>query len=420
MIKIVLINHSFQAKYYARRWQLFAKTYPDVDVTLLTPSKFKWYNNKQYTYTGGKEMEGENFDDGNYHVRVFRLKYKHSWVSDDFKSLLTEIQPDVIYHLGTHTQLSLIQLGQIRKEYLPESKLILFSMRGPAYNIRFPKKDGTLKQWMADIYLNLYRIPVVKYINRNYDAVFCHYPDAVECFRKEGYKGPIYMQTQVGVNTEWFHEDDEYRKEIREKYNLGKSYVFGSATRFTPDKGVDDILKALPKDGDYKYLMMGTGSEADLERLKGIIRKRGIDDKVIITGFVDWYDMAKYWNAVDCAIHVPLTTPHWVETFSLSVIQAMISGKPIIGSNSGSVPYQIGPEGMIVEEGNVEELRCRIEWVLTHRDEAHHIGERMKNRVEAGFTVKHLNELFYRTITEDILKDKYDDVKHDMVTCMLP
>ena len=415
MIKIVLVNHSFQAKYYARRWQLFAKEHKDVDITLLTPAKFKWYNNKQYTYTGGKEMHGENIDDENYHVRVFRLKYKHSWVSDDFRPLLVDIKPDIIYHIGTHTQLSLIQLSRIRNRYLPKCKLILFSMRGPAHNIRFPKKDGTLKQWLLDIYLNLYRKVVVKYVNNHYDAIFCHYPDAVECFKKEGFEGPIYMQTQVGVNTEWFHPDENARKEIREKYNLNESFVFGSATRFTIDKGVDEILEALPSEGNYKYLMMGTGSESDLARLSEIINRRQLNDKVIMTGFVDWYDMAKYWNAVDCALHVPRTTPHWVETFSLSVVQAMVSGKPIIGNTSGSVPYQIGPDGIIVKEGDINSLKTKIEWVLNNKEKASEIGKKMKTRVDNGFSVAHLNSLFYRTIIEDILPGVYDLSKVDMV-----
>ena len=79
------------------------------------------------------------------------------------------------------------------------------------------------------------------------------------------------MQTQVGVNAEWFHPDENSRKEIRDKYNLGDSYVFGSATRFTKDKGLFDIIKALPKDGDWKFLMMGSGTPEQEEELKNTI-----------------------------------------------------------------------------------------------------------------------------------------------------
>lgn len=415
MIKIVLINHSFQSNYYARRWQLFAESYPDVDITLLTPDKFSWYSNKAYSYTGAQKMEGKNVDIENFHMRTFRL-YKPAigWCSPDFKRILLSIKPDVIYHLGTHTQLSLVQLSRLAEKYLPNCKKILFSMRGNAANIRIPKKDTSLRNYLRDWYMFFYRSIALKYINKHYDAVFCHYPDAVKCFRKEGYKGPIYMQTQVGVNTEWFHPDVDARNEIRKKYNLGDAFVFGSATRFTSDKGVDDILKALPSDGNWKYLMMGTGSPQDTARLNRIIEERDLQNKVIATGFVDWYEMTKYWNAVDCAIHVPRTTPHWEETFSLSVVQPMATAKPIIGNDSGSVPYQVGHQELVVPEGDINALRSKIEWMLNHKEKASEIGAKLYDYGLDSFSVKHLNELFYRTIMEDVLKGEFDEYKADM------
>lgn len=227
--------------------------------------------------------------------------------------------------------------------------------------------------------------------------------------------GPIYMQTQVGVNEEWFHEDLEARKEIRRKYNISDStYVFGSASRFSWDKGVDIILKALPSDGDWKYLMMGSGSEEEFERLRKIIRERHLEDKVIETGFIDWYEIAKYWNAVDCSIHVPITTDTWEETFSLSAIQPQITKKPVIGSSSGSVPYQIGFKEMIIPENDVDALSKKIQWVLNNKDEAKLIGQKMYIRTHNSFEIRHLNDLFYRTIVEDIIPDKYDTNKVDM------
>ena len=158
--------------------------------------------------------------------------------------------------------------------------------------------------------------------------------------------------------------------------------------------------------------MMGAGSDEDTLRLKALIKERGLDDKIIMTGFVDWYDMTKYWNAVDCALHLPRTTSTWEETFSLSVVQAMVTGKPIIGSDSGSVPYQIGPDGMIVPEQNIDALREKIEWVLSHQDDAALIGDKMRMRVESCFTIQHLNDMFYETML-DVLRDKYDMNKVD-------
>lgn len=415
-IKIIIINHSFQVRYFYTRWQKFAHEHPDIDVTLLAPDKCKWYNSKSYTYGGGgTTIEGKEIEDGNFHIRLVRKKDVHGsdWYSPDFKGAFKAIQPDIIYHIGGHTQLSMIQTIFLAKKYCPKSLILGFSMRGPHHNLRQRIVKGVSIRGIKSRLSYLLYYPRIKYINKNVDAFFCHYPDALQAFKDEGFKKPIFMQTQVGFNEDWFHPDEEARREIRDKYCLGDSFVFGSATRFTWDKGLDDIIAALPQEGNWKYLMMGSGNDEDVRRLKDEIRLRHLEEKVILTGFVDWYEITKYWNAIDCALHVPRTTYNWVETFSLSVVQAMATGKPIIGSNSGSVPYQIGPDGIIIEEGNIPQLTEKIQWMMKHPQEAKMIGSKLMDRTVRSFGIKHLNDLFYATII-DLLHGVYDEIKSDM------
>lgn len=414
-IKIVIICLAFTTDYFSRRWKLFAKDHPDVDVTLLAPTQHKFYGGKSYTYGKAKETIGKSVDEGNFHVKLYReYNYKFIGFSPDFKKYLKDIKPDVVYHIGTHIQFQLVQIIYIIKHNLNTAKIIAFSMRGPTHNYKILKTPCSFKQKLRRIFNYCYQKPIVNYVNRNVDAIFCHYPDAVDCFRQEGYDGPIYMQTQVGVNEEWFYEDEKSRNEIREKYGINDSFVFGSATRFTIDKGLDDIIEALPNHGDWKFLMMGSGSQSDIERIKNKINKKGLDDKIILTGFVDWFSINKYWNAIDCAVHVPRTTENWVETFSLSVIQPMLLGKPIIGDDSGSVPYQIGPDGIYINEGNLEQLRERLVWVMNNPKECKTIGEKLRERTKRSFTVKHLNDLFYNTLIDDIMTGTFDLLKSDM------
>ena len=415
--KIFLINHSFQINYYSRRWELFAQMHPNVDVTLLAPVEFDWYKGKEYSFGKSSKIQGKEKNYGNFHVCTFELRQNRylGWSSPDFSKILRSISPEIIYHLGTHNMLSLKQVIDIRNRYLPNTKVIAFSMRGPALNLRLETDSCSLPKKIARKLMFYYLKKRLKYINKNVDAFFCHYPDAVKCFREEGYNGPIYMQTQVGVNEEWFYEDRNARKVIRDKYGINEeTYVFGSATRYSESKGVDVILKSLPKEGDWIYLMMGSGSKDETARLHNLITELGIEKKVIDTGFVDWYDIMKYWNAIDCAIHVPLTTPKWEETFSLSVIQPMITKKPIIGDNSGSVPYQIGFPEMVVPEGDVVALNEKIKWVLNNKKEAERLGEKMYYRTKSSFTVRHLNDMFYDTLLEDVLTGNFDERKVDM------
>ena len=414
-MKIVLINHSYQVRYFYRRWQLLAHTHPDLDVTLLAPTEYEWYKDKDYTYDGGKKLYAKVIDEANFHIRQFRAVYpqRGDWTSPDFKDIFLDIQPDIIYNVGTHQQPSLFQVINLTKKYLPHTKVMCFSMRGPCHDLQKPLFNGSPYRYLRSIWTYFRQKHSLNYFNQNIDAVFCHYPDAFASFRKEGFTGPLYMQTQVGVNEEWFHEDIEARKAIREKYNIGDAFVFGSASRFTTDKGIDDIINALPKEGNWKYLMMGKGSNNDNKRLADLIQKNGLSDKVIMTGFIDWYDMARYWNAVDCAIHVPRTTSKWVETFSLAAVQPQITKKPVIGNTSGSVPYQIGMYDMIVPEGDIDALRQKLTFIMSNPAKAREIGIKMYNRTHNSFEIQHLNELFYQTI-QDVVKGIYDEKKIDM------
>lgn len=420
MIKLLIVNESFTNPIFFRRWELLAEMHNDLDVYLLAP-EHEEFKARAHSFGHDVIINGKVIEKENFHINLFNKKHIHGigWTSLDFKRYINDIKPDVIYNIGAHNQLSLMQLIQLRNKYLPTAKIMSFSMRGPNYNAsHFKDKCRPLSKYLKRRFGAYYYAKMTLwFFNRNCDAVFCHYPDAFDCFREEGYNGPLYMQTQVGVNPELFHEDESWRKEIRKKYKIADdTYLFGSATRFTVMKGLDDILNALPKEGNWKYLMMGSGMKEDTDRLTTLIKKRGLEGKVILPGFIPLKEMPKYYNAIDCMLHCPRTAYSWVETFSIALVQSMIIGNPVIGSDSGSVPYQIGPDGIIVKEGDIDALREKIIWVLNNQDEAKKIGALMKKRATECFSIRHLDELFYRTIVEDVMQGKYDEAKIDMAT----
>ena len=417
-MKIVVFGEQFHSPAFYRRWELFAQCFPDVDLTLLTPNKKIRSNKKSFEF-GTQIVYGKEVEKNNFHIRLIEKKdFGIGWISSDVTRFLVENNPNIFYVNAEYFALHLNQILRIRKKYSLRTKIVSFGMRGPAYNIETWKENvqpfsSYLKRRFVFYYYAKYAL---RYFNKYCDAVFCHYPRAVECYKKEGYKGPIYMQTQVGVNPELFHENLEWRNEIRRQYKLTDEYVFGSGTRFVFEKGVDDIIASLPKEGNWKYMIIGAGKPDEVARVKKAIEDSGKSDKIIMTGEIEFANMPKYWNAMDCVVHVPRSSKKWEETFSIALVQAMITGKPIIASDSGSVPYQVGSEGMIVKAGDIDAIRERMEWVLTHQEEAKMIGEKMKQRAYNCFSIRHLNALLYKTFKEDILTGQYDEAKADMST----
>ena len=52
--------------------------------------------------------------------------------------------------------------------------------------------------------------------------------------------------------------------------------------------------------------------------------------------------------------------------------------------------------------------------MLSNQVDAQRIGEDMYNRTLNSFSVNHLNDMFYDTLVEDIIKGEYDSAKSDM------
>lgn len=410
-----MINHTFQQERFYKRWLLLAKQHPDLDITLLAPDKWDDGNLNGLTYGKVIRHTGKELDVDNFHIRLIDMKNSRfgTWTSSKMVNYVKQIEPDIVYHIGEHRQDSLMQLLDLKKRGETQAKIVCFSMRGHQQSLRFKKDINPYIMARHVIGYSMMKHRVKK-LNKFCDAIFCHYPDAVIEFRKEGYKKAIYMQTQVGVDTDIFHPDLDARQKIREKYDIGDSFLFGSASRFNAGKGLEQIIKALPEDGDWKYLLMGWGRDDEVAHVKGIIKERGLEDKVILTGFIeDWKDMAEHWNALDCGIHFPLTTPEWEETFSLALVQMMATGLPVIGSSSGSVPYQIGDKGLVIQENCIEELKKAMLFMMENEAERIKNAENMYKRATECFSISHLNDCFYHTII-DVNSNVYDERKQDM------
>ncbi len=418
-MKIVIINHSFQKPEFYKRWKCLAEKYEDMDVTLLAPSNWKWGKEKSLTYGHIDDLAGRIVEEDRFHIHLIDT---NDYILGEYKSKkliaeLVAIKPDIVYFIGGYTAAPVMQIIRAKKKYgLKHMKIIAFTMRGHTPTIGVKTQEKGLRKYIN--YFGKVAIlgPRYRKFKKHSDAVFCHYPAAREAFLKEGYEKPIYMQTQVGVDPDVFGPNEESRKKIREKYGLGDAYVFGSASRFNSSKGLSEVIAALPEEGNWKYLMMGWGRDDEVEKIKQEIAARGLTDKIILTGFIDnWQDMADHWNALDCAVHSPLTTLKWEETFSLALVQAMITGLPVLGSSSGSVPYQIGPEGIIVPEGDVATLREQMLRMMNNPEEGRQIGTNMRKRALNCFNIYHLNDVFYDTI-QDIQNGCYDPAKTDMAS----
>lgn len=164
--------------------------------------------------------------------------------------------------------------------------------------------------------------------------------------------------------------------------------------RLTPHKGIDRLLRALPHGATLT--IAGTGGHdgrggadypADLRRWA---EGRGVR----FTGPVDDEELsALYRRAAVVAVPSVHVTCYGgrvavSELLGLTAIEAMASGAPVVASCVGGLPEVVdhGHTGYLVEPGDVENLRRRLQDLLGDPARAAAMGERGRQRVVERFT----------------------------------
>jgi glycosyltransferase involved in cell wall biosynthesis len=86
------------------------------------------------------------------------------------------------------------------------------------------------------------------------------------------------------------------------------------------------------------------------------VARLGIGDRVLFEPQVESVQMPGQYHRIDVLVLPSLTRPNWKEQFGRVLVEAMMSGVPVIGSDSAAIPGVIGDAGLIVPEGDVASL----------------------------------------------------------------
>lgn len=374
-MNLLAVNITFREETFYKRWRLLARDFGH-DITLVGP---KYY---EYLRIGEKiSFSPSEISEGNFRVKHIDMRVKswlrNDWFSFKYLTILIRTKPDLIYLIGYETK-NVVLLSILYKFLFKwKVKLVLFTMRGtsmPMSRIEYRWR------WM--------------FTRRHFDLINVHYPHARQLIRSEGgYKGPVNLQTQIGVDKDVFFPSLEYRRLIRDKLGISDhEFVFGAAIRIEALKGIFDILDACQElPSHIRFLVLGDGK--DFKSVKDLVFKRGLSQKIILTGRIEkGLNVCMYMNAMDCFVHVPKTAKDWVDTFPLAVVQAMACRLPVIASDSGAMQYQIGLKEMIVPEGDPEELRKKMITIASDPVSSREIGVQMYKRVLDCFEIRHLNK----------------------------
>ena len=206
--------------------------------------------------------------------------------------------------------------------------------------------------------------------------------DAIHVLRKKGYKGPIRLIPQFGVDEELFRPMPEVRADDR-------PFTIGYAGGLIHEKGVDVLLKAAARLSDeWRVHLVGAGKEE--KRLRQLARRLGIEERVIWTPRVPSTEMPRVYNQFDVLVLPSRTRSNWKEQFGRVLIEAMACEVPVIGSTCGEIPNVIGDAGLIFPEEDVDALAAHLRTLQASPQRRKALGEAGRARVLAHFTQKRI------------------------------
>jgi len=180
--------------------------------------------------------------------------------------------------------------------------------------------------------------------------------------------------------------------DLREKLGLADEKVIVSVGAISKQKGFHLLLKILPdilrEYKNMRLIIVGTGPY--LQKLKDMAVKLGIENHVIFAGRVSDEELPKYYNLADVFAFPTLR----MEGLPLVVPEAMACEKPVIASRIGGIPTVIenNKDGILIEPGNLKELKERIMEVLRDEELAKKLGKNARKKVVERFSLDRMVE----------------------------
>lgn len=164
------------------------------------------------------------------------------------------------------------------------------------------------------------------------------------------------------------------------------AFIIGTIAELHKSKGlqyaIEAFAKLAQKDPNMRYLVLGSGDEK--ERLDGLVKHYGLQERVFLLGFVE--DAARFLMAFDVFI-LPSTT----EALGLVLLEAGHAGLPVVASNVGGIPE-------IIEDGKTG--------ILVQSRDSKGLAEAIKKIIDSPTMRTSLGTALHKKVLDDFLSEK--------------
>lgn len=160
-----------------------------------------------------------------------------------------------------------------------------------------------------------------------------------------------------------FINEDDYSLST----NLKKTdkFTFLTVGFLVPQKGIDLLIKAIPKSGlcnVAEFRIVGDGPL--FEKYKNLSIKMNVEKCIKFLGRISRDRVKREFTNCDCFV---LPSRH--ESFGVVYIEALACGKPVIATKCGGPEDIVNDKvGLLIEKENIEELARALKYMYTNAD----------------------------------------------------
>lgn len=376
-MRILVVSHTYIVDLNCEKLKVLASLEPKIEVTVVVPRRWcpggvqnKIIETKAYQEGSFKIVPISNFSENNQGLLTF---------GTEIIPLLRQFSPQIIQVEQGSKSLGYAQLITLNKLLGLKAKNIFFTWWNLPYELKFPVS-----------LLETYNL-------RNTHGLIAGNQDGAQVLREHGYQGAIKVMPQLGVDEIRFRPQPQ--PELRSKLNIKPDeFVVGFVGRFVEEKGLITLAKALSGliNMPWKWLLIGRGYLQPT--LMELAEKWGIKERLIWVESVLHEEVPSYINLMSTLVlpsennnqFKTITAVGWKEQFGHVLIEAMASKVPVIGSNSGEIPYVIEAAGLIFPEGDVEALKKCLLSLMQQPELANHLASLGYERAMSHYTNKAL------------------------------
>jgi glycosyltransferase involved in cell wall biosynthesis len=350
------VGHAYLSLINREKWAAYKKQFPHDEVTVVTPCE---WNDALFS------LKNELDSDGYIHLPIAHsgneVLHRYAWT--DVWRVMRSVSPDVLLveqgdNAFSYFQWIVVSLLQFRN--IPRIFFTWVNWKHPwGWRYRF-------FWWPIEIF------------NRFFSrAAIVGNPEAQELLREKNFTGPVLVSPQLGVSLEHLAEHAKLTDVARPK-------VIGFVGRLAQEKGVSLLLEAFAQIADrfpeWSLCVVGSGRERDA--LVALTHALHIHEKVVFTGSVDHYRAVQLIQSFDVFVLPSLDTPTWKEQFGHVIIEAMMAGVPVVGSDAGAIAWVIGDAGLVFPQKSVTALRDALCNYMSHEEVRVLYGARGLTRVK--------------------------------------